>query len=190
MPSAYNVPMASDVLPDPDTPTTATVRHSGTSTSMSCRLLCRAARTPMTVGRVPGTGTSAAVIPGNLRPSASGCCLGVKGAVEVKRGADQRQVGQCLGEVPLLRSGAADLLGVQAEVVAVGEHLLERQPRLVQAPGAGERLDVPERACREGAFGAAQPVRAGLRVVAVDEGIGYQAGGKRVEGGQPLGVGR
>jgi hypothetical protein len=42
MPSAYGVPMASDVLPDPDTPTTPTVRHSGTSTSMSRRLLCRA----------------------------------------------------------------------------------------------------------------------------------------------------
>ena len=86
--------------------------------------------------------------------------------------------------------GAADLLGVQAQVVGVGEHLLERQPRLLQAPGAGERLDVPERACREGAFRAAHPVRAGLRVVPVDQGIGYQGGGERVEGGQPLGVGR
>src|SRR5262252_10019241 len=188
MPSAYSVPMASDVLPDPDTPTTATVRHSGTSTSTSRRLLCRAPRTPMTVGRVPGTGTSAAVIPGNLRPSASGCCLGVKGAVEVKRGADQRQVGQCLGEVPLLLAGAADLLGVQAEMVAVGEHLLERQPRLVQAPGTGERLHVPKRARREGAFFAAQPVGAGPRVVPVDQGIRDQGGGERVEGGQPLGV--
>jgi hypothetical protein len=47
--------MASDVLPDPDTPTTATVRHSGTSTSISRRLLCRAPRTPMAAGKVPGT---------------------------------------------------------------------------------------------------------------------------------------
>src|SRR5260370_39568023 len=54
--------------------------------------------------------------------------------VEVERGADQRQVGQRLGEVPLLLSGAADLLGIQACVVGVGEHLLERQPRLVEAP--------------------------------------------------------
>ena len=66
MPSAYSVPMASDVLPDPDTPTTATVRHSGTSTSMSCRLLCRAPCTPMTLGSVSGTGISAGSIPGNL----------------------------------------------------------------------------------------------------------------------------
>jgi len=55
MPSAYRVPMASDVLPEPDTPTTATTRHSGTSTSMSRRLLCRAPRTLMHAGRVFGT---------------------------------------------------------------------------------------------------------------------------------------
>src|ERR1700683_4619620 len=76
MPSAYSVPTASDVLPEPDTPTTATVRHSGTSTSTFCRLLCRAPRTPMTVGKVSGTGISGtgisgtgisvAAIPGNL----------------------------------------------------------------------------------------------------------------------------
>src|SRR6266487_1311454 len=73
MPSAYKVPMASDVLPDQDTPTTATVRHNGTSTSMSCRLLCRAPRTPMTVGRAPGTEISPADTEGNLRPSVHGC---------------------------------------------------------------------------------------------------------------------
>src|SRR4029077_10795978 len=67
-PSAYSVPMASDVLPDPDTPTTATIRHRGTSTSTSRRLLCRAPRTAMTAGRVPGAGSSPAVIPGTLRP--------------------------------------------------------------------------------------------------------------------------
>ena len=57
--------------------------------------------------------------------------------VWICRGADQRSVGQRLGKFPLLLSGAADLLGIQAEVVGVGEHLLERQPRLVQALGAG-----------------------------------------------------
>ena len=72
MPSAYSVPMASDVLPDPDTPTTATVRHSGTSTSMSRRLLCRAPRTPMTVGRVPGTEISPAGMAGAVRQGLTG----------------------------------------------------------------------------------------------------------------------
>ena len=52
----------------------------------------------------------------------------------------------------MLLSGTADLLGIQAQVVGVGEHFLERQPRLVQAPSADKRLDVPGRARREGAF--------------------------------------
>jgi hypothetical protein len=68
MPSAYSVPMASDVLPEPDTPTTATVRHSGTSTSMSWRLLWRAPRTAMAWGSVPGTPTSPAAAPSKIWP--------------------------------------------------------------------------------------------------------------------------
>ncbi len=54
MPSAYSVPIASDVFPDPETPTTATVCHSGTSTSMLFKLLWRAPRTPMTAGKILG----------------------------------------------------------------------------------------------------------------------------------------
>src|SRR5690242_3168 len=72
MPSAYRVPMASDVLPDPDTPTTATVRHSGTSTSMSLRLFCRAPRTSMTAGRVLGTGRAVGSMLSNLSPATPG----------------------------------------------------------------------------------------------------------------------
>ena len=37
---------------------------------------------------------------------------------------------------------ATDLLGVEPQVVGGGQHLLEHQPRLVNAAGAGERLDV------------------------------------------------
>ncbi len=72
MPSAYSVPMASDVLPDPDTPTTATVRNSGTSTSMSRRSCAGAPHTPMTVGRVPGTEISPAGVAGALRQGFTG----------------------------------------------------------------------------------------------------------------------
>src|SRR5215470_7577453 len=72
MPSAYSVPMASDVLPDPDTPTTATVRHSGTSTSTSRRLLCRAPRTPIAAGSVSGPDRSAVGISPPLRFLAHG----------------------------------------------------------------------------------------------------------------------
>ena len=43
--------------------------------------------------------------------------------VEGDGGVDQRQVGEGLGEVAQLLAGLADLLGVQAEVDAVGERL-------------------------------------------------------------------
>jgi uncharacterized membrane protein YccC len=82
-----------------------------------------------------------------------------QGAVQIVGGADQRQVGEGLREVAERVAGRADLLRVEPEVVRVGEHLLERQPRLVQPPGARERLDVPERADRERALVAAQAVR-------------------------------
>src|SRR6476620_10973641 len=100
---------------------------------------------PMPAGW-PGFGVSA--LPRGGPPSA-------QGPVEVDRGADQREVGEGLGEVALLLAGAADLLGVEAHVVGVGEHLLEGQPRLVQASRTGEGLDVPEGADREGALLAA-----------------------------------
>src|SRR5215213_11339788 len=91
--------------------------------------------------------------------------------VDVDGGADQGQVGERLWEVPERLAGWADLLGVQPEVVRVSEHLLERQARLVEAAGAGERLDPPEGADREGPLLALQPVRGGLDVVAVDEAV-------------------
>src|SRR5690349_20377106 len=70
-------------------------------------------------------------------------------AIEIERRADEREVGERLREVAELLAARADLLRVQPEVVGVREHLLERQPRLLEPPGARERLDVPERAHRE-----------------------------------------
>ncbi len=63
--------MARDVLPDPETPTMATVRHSGTSTSRSRRLLCRAPRTSIAVGSVPGTGSPGPPPAAGVRPAPS-----------------------------------------------------------------------------------------------------------------------
>src|SRR6185312_3020665 len=51
-------------------------------------------------------------------------------AVQVVGGADQRQVGKRLGEAAELLTGRPDLLRVEPDVVRVGEHLLESQPRL------------------------------------------------------------
>ena len=109
-------------------------------------------------------------------------------AVEVEGGADQRQVGERLREVAERLAGRADLLGVEPEVVGVGEHLLEGQPRLVEPPGARERLDVPERADRERALVAAQAVGRGLDVVAVDQRVGDELVADRVERRQPARV--
>src|SRR5207253_8387747 len=87
--------------------------------------------------------------------------------VEVNGGTDQRQVGEGLREVPQRLARSADLLRVEAQVVGVREHLLERETSLVQAPGARERFDVPVRADRERPLLALEPVRRRLDVVAV-----------------------
>jgi len=60
--------------------------------------------------------------------------LSAEGAVEIEGGADQRQVGEGLREVALLLTSTADLLGVQAQVVGISEHLLEGQPCFVNSP--------------------------------------------------------
>src|SRR6266550_3286969 len=77
-------------------------------------------------------------------------------AIEVHGRADQREVGERLREVAEQLAGRADLLAVETDVVGVGEHLLEGEPRLLHTPGARQRLDVPEGADREGPVAAGQ----------------------------------
>ena len=62
MPSANRVPMASELLPEPETPATATTHHRGTSTSRSRRLLCRTPRASIAAGS--RASRSAAALPG------------------------------------------------------------------------------------------------------------------------------
>ncbi|GAA3120699.1 hypothetical protein GCM10020254_79850 [Streptomyces goshikiensis] len=88
------------------------------------------------------------------RTRTAGDVASAQRAVEVEGGADQREVGEGLGEVAQLFSGRADLLREQTEVVGVGEHLLEGEPGLLQPARAGQRLHVPEGADREGALRA------------------------------------
>src|SRR5436309_7079048 len=94
---------------------------------------------------------------GLKRPSASpfispGMAGGREPAVEIEGGADERQVRERLGEVAEVLCLRTQLLAVQSEVIGVAEHLLEEEPRLLQIPHAGEALDVPEGAHREGTF--------------------------------------
>src|SRR6201984_563412 len=51
-------------------------------------------------------------------------------AVQVVRGADQPDVSKCLWEVSQRFATRTGLLGVQAEVVGVGQHLLEDEAGL------------------------------------------------------------
>src|SRR5262245_33800034 len=101
-------------------------------------------------------------------------------SVKVEGGADQGQVGERLRVVAQRLATVAGLLGKQAEVVGVAEHLLEEQPRVFQprrvgAPGPGERLDQPEGTHVEGPLAARQAVRGGCGVVTVDQTVRGQA---------------
>src|SRR4051794_2322560 len=75
--------------------------------------------------------------------------------VQVDRRADEREMAERLREVTDLLPRRPDLLGVKTKVVGVGQHLLESQSRVVQATGARQRVDVPERADRERPFRSA-----------------------------------
>ena len=93
------------------------------------------------------------------------------------------EVGEGLREVAQRLAGRADLLGEQAHVVGVGEHLFEDVPALIDAAGPGQRLDVPERAQVERALAAGQPVRA-VGLVAPDQAVADQFLADPVQGGQ------
>ncbi len=77
------------------------------------------------------------------------------------------------------------MFGVEADVIRVAEHLLKRQPRLVQPAGASERLRVSEGADRKGALLAAEPIGGDLWGSG-GSGIRDEVRPYGVEGGQPL----
>ena len=54
--------------------------------------------------------------------------------VEVVSSADQRQMGEGPRKVSLLLSGSADLLGVQADMIAIGKHLVESDLCFIEPP--------------------------------------------------------
>src|SRR5512144_3218354 len=60
-------------------------------------------------------------------------------------GVDQADVAECLREVAQQLSGSrVDLLGQQADIVAVGDRAFEDLHRLVDLPGQGEGVGQPE----------------------------------------------
>jgi len=86
------------------------------------------------------------------------CPLGVQLLVEGHDRPDESEVGEGLREVADLLPGGVDLLGIEAEVVPVGQHLRERQARVVEPARAGERIDIEERAQGEGALRAREAI--------------------------------
>src|SRR5215470_5491448 len=66
-------------------------------------------------------------------------------AVQVERGAYQPDVSERLREVTQRFATRTRLLGVQAEVVRVGQHLLEDEAGLLGAARPGQCFHQPER---------------------------------------------
>ena len=58
-------------------------------------------------------------------------------------------MGESLGKVSEGFPVRADLLGVEAEVIRVAQHLLEEEAGLFESAGTGQRFDQPERADAE-----------------------------------------
>src|SRR5262249_16125772 len=96
----------------------------------------------------------------------------VERAIQVVRGADERQVSERLRVVAERFTGAARLLGVQPEVIGVAEHPFEQEARFLEhhavgAPRARQGFDEPERAHVERPLARREPVGAPRGVVSV-----------------------
>src|SRR5262249_30747942 len=93
-----------------------------------------------------------------------------QGTIEVVRSADQAEVREGLREVAEMLTRGSELLGVEAQVVRIAEHLLEVVAGFFELAGACEALGVPERADAERALFRPEPVvRPLVGAVAVNE---------------------
>src|SRR5215469_18467284 len=68
----------------------------------------------------------------------------VQGCVEEVTGPDQREVRKGLRKVPQRLAGRSDLLCVQAEMVGVGQHLLEILSGFLDPSRPRQGFDIPE----------------------------------------------
>src|SRR5688500_5767087 len=93
-----------------------------------------------------------------------------EGTVEMNGGAYEAEVGKGLREVAQSLTGGTYLLGVEPEVVCVGEHLLQGETRLIETTGLRQAFDEPEGAHVEAALGLFEAVGGcSPHVVAVNE---------------------
>lgn len=106
--------------------------------------------------------------------------LPLHSTIQIERRTNQRQMAKSLRRIPQLLATPRNLLREHAQMITEIEHVLEdvdrsHQVLLVVDAGARARLDQPERAHAEGAFGTAHPVVRLLRVVPVHEAGGGEA---------------
>src|SRR5437764_12217606 len=87
--------------------------------------------------------------------------LAGKHPVQIRCGADQRKVRECLWEVTKMLSAGTNLLRVQPQMIGVSQQLLKQQLSLFKFPSTRQAFDVPEGACSETTFSAWNPVYVG-----------------------------
>src|SRR5262245_7288771 len=95
-----------------------------------------------------------------------------------------------LREVAEMLAGGTKLLRKQSDMVRVADHLFKQKPRLLDIPGTGKTLNIPEGAHVERAFPPAQPVDPCLTGIAVDQAVIEQPTADGLQGGEPARVGR
>src|SRR5882724_8403775 len=98
-------------------------------------------------------------------------------AVEIVGCADKREMGEGLREVAERFAARADLFCVQAEMVRIAEHALEKkarfvEPRAIHSARAGECFHQPGGAHAESTFAAFEAIGAMFHIVAKDECVG------------------
>src|SRR4029079_17376508 len=99
-------------------------------------------------------------------------------------------MGEGLREVAEVLAGRTKLLGKQPDMVRVADHLFKQKPRLLDVPGTGKTLDIPEDAHVERAFAPAQPVGPRLTGIAIDQAVIEQLIADGLQRGEPARVRR
>src|SRR6516164_11592251 len=100
-------------------------------------------------------------------------------AIQVVRRADECKVCECLRKVSQCFSARSGFFSEQAEVICIGQHFLEDQPRVfeqgpVLSSRSSQSLDEPECANVESALFTGQPIQTAFDVVTVDQTVRHK----------------
>src|SRR4029077_17837398 len=107
-----------------------------------------------------------------IRLAPHGVVLAGKNPVEIRCGANQCQMRECLWEVAEMLPAWTNLFRVESKMVGVSQEFLKQQLSLFQLPSARQAFDVPKRAGGEAAFSTWKPVHVRFfGLIATDKGI-------------------